>query len=1206
MDTQAIPLSQFFQLESLSSVNASNLLRFSEDFSKPVWGNYAGTKIVANTNIQSPVAGVSAQSVTGSSSIFQDNGMWNTYNSIGQYTFNFYVHNSSTASYINPVIWFKNPDVFHNYPNYGYAGAVKFKPQNGQTLSVTGLHKDSYYSKYVGNGWYKYSLTVSQTSAIDVIVRPEIYYQDATSLNLTNKIIIWGAQLVRGAHTETYVKTLSTQKASLIERDFINLKKIEPALGLPYTFNLLTSSQNLSASGWSTSHLSAKYIPNTTAPTGEPFAFKLIPDTANNYHILSRTVKVPYANQPYTLSVFLSSFEYRYALLKIDTPDNNHATSYSAEADIQAGTILSTSGNITDGSASIIKHNDSWHRLSITGTYSSFNNFSVQLFCGQYASTNLTFPGNNSKGIYAWGFQLERGTSATDYIPTYNSVKSGVPFNFANTSNVLTNTISNSAYYFLVASQADSHSKSRRFTGNDSLMLKNNNISYANQIPTYNLDVSGNFQALNTYINVVSTNYITGSALSFNNFKSVNFNSDVNDFQSAYGNFISANNVFVSHLSSLSTRYDYFPVPSISADYVFSSITWNVTAGGNVSARNIFVDSLKTRFISARNTFFKNLTSSYYTVNSNVSTFTLSASNIHGVFNLDPTSRLYYENKVLTTKLSASYFFGVKPSDKYATDNISYVRGLTGLWDKTNTIETLPVLKPYFKNVKQVFDYVKKYNLHGDDLNILVYDDILQDNVNNDTTTSIAGCEYTGNISVQHVTTPPSFLQAAGLKAGDYVWNKENSADINGKISYWNVDTLKFVNLNIVGMYEIGTLINNNGNKQYTFEKPFNVPPRKISFRTYVCANPTIAAGNFGSDPTDWTLMYAKSGCQVLNRQISFNAQQMDVNIKNLCFEFDCNNNDSTGLFFKSGNSYLSNVTIALLGSAYYPYGAIYAWPKATVYVCGVNQIDPYLLSIFNWNDWVNVPGAKNQNYFPGYGIAVVGNPDSRNLPTLIPSFFKTWRSEIFFMDYNINRRIGFNSYLNASIILDGNFSSQQFYELKDHSKIYSNNYIFKTNNFTLSNYNANIFQNNDHMYNGSYKNVILNTNRDNFYYVNMTESFAKFEPHYFEIIQWSFDDSLEPLTYSNDKTHFTAKFVTNNNPNYIFFPDTQTITLSGMLFGDFYKNTLADAWPLNDKQKIYNYIDPTELPSYDTDGLYSLTSPIDGVTRYSLAFYAP
>lgn len=1202
MDVEIIPLSKKVKLESLNTVTDSNLLSYSEDFGNSKWDGYLGTKKLSATNILNPFGTSTVSAISGTTSLFQDTIKFNKINSVGQYTFSIYVNVSSNtvSSIITPTIWVLSP--------VSCAATCSFNVKNGNVLSLGGnIPLDSYHSKYIGNGWYRYSITTTQISSVDTAIRCEVYYNNTTTL--TGNLIAWGAQLEKGKNYGTYIKTSKEPIVSLIEHGFVEYKKVEPSLGLPYIKNDLTYSQSYSS--WNSSNIALSGEQKTTLSPNYNFdSYKIIPNNVNGTHFISLSTKVNSPNSPYTFSTFFKASAYRYAALKISTLEDNNSTYLTGIADISAGNILSLTGNnVFDGNAKITQYDNKWYRFSITGTYSSFRNFNCQIYSGAFAISSLTFTGNNNSHILIWGSQLEKGANVSKYIETDYKTKTGISY-----TDIASSTDYISSYYFPIMADTKNKSieNSRRFTGSNTIFLSGKHLSYKNNNPKYNFDVAGTFHALSAFIPTLSTNYFKGTDLYFNDFENIVLDSDITFKKVPFINYISANNVFVTSLTSISARFDYISVPSTSANIVFSSITWNVTAGGSVSARNIKVNNtLESPFLSARNSYFNSLTSDSFTVISNLTSISsLSTNYIHGYIELDPLSLLYYQGNSISTKLSASYFFGVKPSDTLnATDNVSIVRSLTGSWDGSNgsIIETLPVYKPYFKNIKQVFDYVSINKLYGEDLNILIYDDLIQDNINNNGTNSNSGCSFGGNIEARYYKKEnlPTFLQTAGLKTGDYIWNQDNTSDINGKISYWGVDRLNFKNINLLGMYEIGTSINSNLKKQYSYNKPFNYAPRKLSFNTYVCSNPALTVGDFGTDLTAWTSLYIKPSADVFNRPIYFNGDEMDVNIQNLCFEFNSNTNDTTCLYFKSGNSYIINVTVAALGSANYAYGAVLAWPKSNVYICGSYQTDPYLLTPTNWGKWNLLKGAEDQNYYPGYGLAIVGNSTTQSTPTLFSTaFLKAWRSNIYVMDYDVNRKIGRDSYLNASIILDGKFSSQSFYELKDHSKIFANTHIFITNNFSLSNYNANVYEKS--LYNGKYINVFQNTNRGNFYYFNFLESFSTFYPEYFTLAQWTFKNSDQVLLYQLDKNVFSSKLINQEDSKYIFNTQTRTICVSGMIFQNYQKNILRSAMPLNDSSYLYNYKEPNELPSYDLTGLYTLTSPIDQISTYTLNFYSP
>jgi hypothetical protein len=1211
METEPICLSELAKLQDISTIKDSNLILYSEDLSNNVWKNFRGVKSLSSTLISDPFSQSFVKSLSGCSSIYQDT-YFNNKNSTDQFIFSFYVHNSGLSTDITPTIWFLDENL---KPIPDLVASVTFNPKNGNFNKIDDRNKmkiDYYKSINVGNGWHKYFLAVTQFSDVKTYVRCEIFF-NSTRLEdspWSNNLILWGCQLQKGHFSPNYKKTTSIPIPNILDEGFVNYKRIEPSLGLPYITNLIFPSSQYNLSYWNKAQSTVQKTTNIYSPISTFDVFKIIPNTTNNRHWIETGTVLPVLNIPYTYSLYLKKdttdpTAYRYAAVRI-TQMASDDIYLEVGVDLNNGNSIGYYGhNVTLSSYSITPSFSGWYRLNITGIFPNISALRMRIFSGQFASTDFTFIGNNSNHIYAWGAQVEKGTVASNLIPTVSSIKSNVIYDKI----IGSSTETLSSYYFLgvAAPETKEYKNSKRFTGNDTFFLTNNQIVYNCNNPKYDFDINGDFYSLSAYFNTLSTNYFLGSSLNFNLFENVNFESDANGTQKWIMNYLSADKVFVTSLCSLSTVVIDISVPSICANDVFSSINWNVTAGGYLSAHNITTrDKLITPFITSRNSFFINLSCHNFTVNNRLCCSSISATNVHGFIDIDSRYFYYNDENLLTTRLSATYFLGVKPSDSYSSDNINLYRTLSGSWDGQNgsIIESYPVLKPYFKNIRQALQYVEKQGLYGEELNIMIYEDIVQNNVNTDDTFSESGCDYSGNINVRYYDddTVPVFLKNAGLGAGDYIWNKNNNSETTGKISYWGVDRLDFSNLHFYGMYDIGPQINFDNKKYFTDKKPFNVSPRKISFNTYVCTNTALPLGSFGSNSNDWKSLYYKKDAILSYRPIYFNNDEMDVNIHNLCFEFNTNSNDASCMYFKSGKTYLSNVTIAALNNANYTYGAILAWPNSTVYVCGENQIDPYLLSPSRWNQWTLLPTATDQNYYPGYGLAIVGNSTNNFSPTFFSdAFIQAWRSRIFFMDFQVNRRIGRFAYHNASIILDGKFSANSFYSFKDHAKIYGNNYVFRANTFGLSNLKCSFFELNDY----PYVNSFYVENKDNFYYLNFQESNSTFIPNYFAMVEWVFDDAnFVTQVPAKNETIFTEKLVVNQNPKYIFDEDTKTVNISSMVFGNFQKNSLQAAYPITDNLKLYDYIIPSDLPRFNLNGLYRIDSPITTNETYTLNFY--
>jgi len=1200
-------ISEYVFLKDFKKLNVQNLLKYSEDYTQTTWDNFLGEKTVEVSNIKDPLDVNFSQKIYGTSSLYQETSFFGNDESMGQYTFSFYLHKNSTALSIIPTISFI--DVFNNKQTI----SLSFNTQNGKINGPINNDPllDFYHSEDIGNGWYRYYVTVSQKNNNKIKVRCELFYNSPTPLATPwpNTLILWGCQLEKGKPSTIYTKTLGSQISFINQNNFINENTLEPSFGLPYVENILTFSQEYSA--WNVRSLSlSANTQDTVSPIGKNDSYKLCPNTQNGFHSISKVIELPKQNIPYTFSTYFKGIdaplEWRYAALKISTPEDNYKSGLQVIANIVTGEIQSISGNNVYLSSALIEpYPNGWYKFNISGLYQNYQTILCEIYIGQFTSLNLAFQGNNTKGIYTWGSQLERGEYDSDYIKSQETPNTGL--SFKNVIYSSTNPLS--TYYFPINTKTTHYPDARRFTGNDTLTISKNNLAYNTLDPKYNLDIFGSFRSLSAYIETLSTNKLAGSSLYFEEFDFIDFNMKINDKRFIF-NSLTAKNVFVTSLCASSTLDVFIPESSDKANQIFSSITWNVTAGGVLSAYNVFIkDRSIAPFVSSQKSYFYDLSATDLTVNYDLSSNLIFTEKINSFVNIDEKSLLYYKDKTLSTRLSSVYYFGVKPSDSHSTDNIGIVRSLSGNWDGSNgsIIENLPVLKPYFKNIKQIFDYVERYGLYGEELNVLIYEDIIQNNFNTDNTNSESGCQTKGNIKARYYSrnSLPVIMRNANFQSGDYIWADDNDSEASGKISYWNIDRLNFSDLNIIGMYEIGSLKNSGGILEYSFEKPFNVSPRKITFRAYVTNNKFLTFGDFGGDTSAWSSLYVKSDAKNFLRPIYFNGDEMDISIKNICFQFESNVNDATCLYFRSGETYLINVTVAALGSANYAYGAVLAWPKSSVYIRGTEQIDPYLLSSSRWDQWNLVPGAKSQAYFPGYGLAIVGNPTNENKPTLFSdSFIQAWKSKIFIMDYDYNRRIGKDSQLNASIILNGYFSSKSFFSLKDQAKIQTNNHLFKTNTFKLSNYQANIYDNSLNSLN-QYTNVFQNFNRDNFYYVYFDENNSTFEPQYFNILKWSFDDSLEPVVLNvNDGNNFTAHFTApEQNPKYVFEPLTKRIDVTEFVFGLYQKNSLQDS-PSNSVSQLFDYIDPNELTPFNTNGLYNLNSPINGAFSYNLSFY--
>ncbi len=85
---------------------------------------------------------------------------------------------------------------------------------------------------------------------------------------------------------------------------------------------------------------------------------------------------------------------------------------------LQTGTLVSASsgGTASSPSGSIANVGHGWYRVTLTGTSDTSTILRTQIFCG--STTGSSFTGDDIKGTFVWGAQLEEASAVTSYIPT--------------------------------------------------------------------------------------------------------------------------------------------------------------------------------------------------------------------------------------------------------------------------------------------------------------------------------------------------------------------------------------------------------------------------------------------------------------------------------------------------------------------------------------------------------------------------------------------------------------------------------------------------------------------------------------------------------------------------------------------------------------------------------------------------------------------
>lgn len=181
--------------------------------------------------------------------------------------------------------------------------------------------------------------------------------------------------------------------------------------------NLLTRSNDFVNADWTAER--ATVSSNTTvAPDGSATADKLTEDsTASNSHRITRQLNL--SAIPYTFSVFAKASERSWIRMTLF----DGTTSRQVWFDVSAGVIGTQSGAI----GQIASFGNGWWRCSITATGLAF--ISSQTNIALATADNVTvYTGDGTSGLFLWGAQLERYSSARTYIPTTTAAVYGARF----------------------------------------------------------------------------------------------------------------------------------------------------------------------------------------------------------------------------------------------------------------------------------------------------------------------------------------------------------------------------------------------------------------------------------------------------------------------------------------------------------------------------------------------------------------------------------------------------------------------------------------------------------------------------------------------------------------------------------------------------------------------------------------------------------
>lgn len=828
-------------------------------------------------------------------------------------------------------------------------------------------------------------------------------------------------------------------------------------------------------------------------------------------------------------------------------------------------------------------------------------------------------------------------TSLTDSTVNYNAYRNGfINLHSAEPSLGLpsgsTYVNLNSAYYFPVFAIDSNYGNSRKFTGNDTLVFKNKNLGFNNSNPQYSFDLNGSLNVVSgANITVLSASYIVpasgSNSLYFNYPNGVYFNSNVYLNNNTYVSNITANELITSYISAASSVFSNKIVT------VFTLSSANLTGlniSGNLTAKNLTVlSSFYALNLTAKNINVNLLSAQNITLFNNLSVGgDIYANKIHGLIDLDPNSILAFNSSnQLTVNGNTYYRYSIRPSDSHSTDNSTTLRSYGGLCDGNN----YGTMAPFFKTFGGVLNYVTTNKIQGFHLEIYIDEDIIEGELYpnaypNDNSGTYSNLNITGNMKSLFYSTEwlghnyPA-LTAAGIMGGDFVWPLDETRYLEGQCGYWGFDpSFNFQHIYIQPRYDYSKLI--GGGVNYQWYKPYDQPPIKLIHRTYMCNTTGLSAGQFGPlDQTsiynNWLALNTKTGHYA--RPIGFNCNCLDINIQRLCFEFNSNANDSTALMFYAGQVNTNNITVALLGNAVYAYGAVCSYINPSRVSMGYDyQFDPYYYqSAYNYSLRTNnnvLPGG-DPLYFPGYSLAIVGNPNGVAPTNLTNGFVRIINGGYFNQwDYgSTSRNYGYRSMIQSYPIFDYNFNCNSYFNIENGSIARDiNHYVILGKNFGLSSYEV------DYNNNLAY----LTDSALNFKHLNFVGSFNSciYPGDYNNdsgasvMNKWTFGTTDPSRITSLPKYFFyeyNGQFNDDSSEPCIFNPAISSVDCGPVIYGNIATNSIS--YFSNSMQQesgtVQIYQDRTGQATIDD--LYKLKTPQtietlnDNNGFYTLNFYA-
>jgi len=303
----------------------------------------------------------------------------------------------------------------------GVDGSAVYCNLSNGTIGTTIGDIDSQVES-VGNGWYRFSLTFSNSITY---VRIYLASSDGSTTQSSGNIYIQDAQLEVGLVATDYIESTTTTAVSGITEDLPRLDYSGgascPSLLLePQRTNLNVFSEDFSNANWDKLNVvTTNYINQVVSPDGYTNADLAIPDTtSNSYHGFQLGSGRPSltAGTVYTYSIFAKANGY--SKIRVQ----NFSLEVRAQFDLSTGTLINQSGTT---STFITPYGNGWYRVGFTytqaTTISAYWNALVVSNDDNTGNAPVAWAGNGTSSVAFWGSTIEEGSYPSSYVPTYGS-----------------------------------------------------------------------------------------------------------------------------------------------------------------------------------------------------------------------------------------------------------------------------------------------------------------------------------------------------------------------------------------------------------------------------------------------------------------------------------------------------------------------------------------------------------------------------------------------------------------------------------------------------------------------------------------------------------------------------------------------------------------------------------------------------------------